>query len=124
MALYRPCVQTYDQDPDRPALDLKCATSVPTMAPTHRRLYSSPRPTRGERPLAHLAGFSGVLVADGYAGFNELYKTAQPSGALTEAAQFRSASERDPPAAHERQSRGRCRTASRVSGAAPASSSA
>ena len=28
---------------------------------------------RGERPLAHLAAFSGVLVADGYAGFNGLY---------------------------------------------------
>ncbi len=28
---------------------------------------------RGEHPRAHLAGFSGVLQADGYAGFNGLY---------------------------------------------------
>ena len=41
---------------------------------------------RGERPLAHLAGFSGVLVADGYAGFNGLYEKARPGGPLTEAA--------------------------------------
>ncbi|OAH23547.1 hypothetical protein AX289_30730 [Methylorubrum populi] len=40
---------------------------------------------RGERPLAHLACFSGVLVADGYAGFNGLYEEARPGGALTEA---------------------------------------
>lgn len=41
---------------------------------------------RGERPLAHLADFSGVLVADGYAGFNGLYEETRPGGALTEAA--------------------------------------
>ncbi|WP_232629101.1 IS66 family transposase [Methylobacterium sp. Leaf118] len=41
---------------------------------------------RGERPLAHLAGFSSVLVADGYAGFNALYENARPGGPLTEAA--------------------------------------
>ena len=41
---------------------------------------------RGERPLAHLAAFSGVLVADGYAGFNGLYEGRRPGGALTEAA--------------------------------------
>lgn len=37
---------------------------------------------RGERPLAHLAAFSGVLHADGYAGFNGLYE----SGRIVEAA--------------------------------------
>jgi hypothetical protein len=37
---------------------------------------------RGERPLAHLAAFSGVLQADGYAGFNGLYE----SGRIVEAA--------------------------------------
>lgn len=43
--------------------------------------FASPdRP--GERPLAHLAAFSGVLQADGYAGFNGLYE----SGRITEAA--------------------------------------
>ena len=37
---------------------------------------------RSERPLAHLATFSGVLQADGYAGFNGLYE----SGRIVEAA--------------------------------------
>ena len=37
---------------------------------------------KGERPVAHLAGFSGVLQADGYAGFNSLYDT----GRIVEAA--------------------------------------
>jgi transposase len=37
---------------------------------------------RGERPLTHLAHFSGVLQADGYAGFNGLYET----GRIVEAA--------------------------------------
>ncbi len=40
---------------------------------------------RGERPLAHLAAFSGVLVADGYAGFNGLYEAGRVGGGLTEA---------------------------------------
>ena len=41
---------------------------------------------RGERPLSHLAGFSGVLQADGYAGFNGLYESGRQGGALVEAA--------------------------------------
>ena len=41
---------------------------------------------KGERPLAHLAAFSGVLQADGYAGFNGLYEGRRPGGALIEAA--------------------------------------
>lgn len=41
---------------------------------------------RGERPLAHLAGFKGVLHADGYAGFNRLYEGGRTGGALIEAA--------------------------------------
>jgi transposase len=42
--------------------------------------YSSDR--KGERPLAHLKDFTGVLQADGYAGFNGLYE----SGRIVEAA--------------------------------------
>jgi transposase len=34
--------------------------------------YSPDR--KGEHPQAHLSGFKGALQADGYAGFNELYK--------------------------------------------------
>ena len=41
---------------------------------------------RGERPLAHLAAFAGVMQADGYSGFNGLYEASRPGGALTEAA--------------------------------------
>jgi transposase len=37
---------------------------------------------KGERPLAHLAAFRGVLQADGYAGFNGLYE----GGRIVEAA--------------------------------------
>ena len=37
--------------------------------------YSPDR--KGERPLAHLSDFSGILQADGYAGFNRLYETGR-----------------------------------------------
>ncbi|RRC72839.1 IS66 family transposase, partial [Escherichia coli] len=37
---------------------------------------------KGIHPQTHLAGFSGVLQADAYAGFNELYR----DGRITEAA--------------------------------------
>jgi transposase len=37
---------------------------------------------KGIHPQTHLSGFSGVLQADGYAGFNELYR----DGRITEAA--------------------------------------
>lgn len=42
--------------------------------------YSPDR--RGERPAAHLAGFTGVLQADAYAGFSRLYE----AGRIVEAA--------------------------------------
>jgi transposase len=42
--------------------------------------YSPDR--KGIHPQSHLAGFSGVLQADAYAGFNELYRDGQ----ITEAA--------------------------------------
>src|ERR1051326_4222133 len=37
---------------------------------------------RGERPAGHLQNYSGILQADGYAGFNKLYET----GRIVEAA--------------------------------------
>ncbi len=40
------------------------------------------RTEKGIHPQTHLAGFSGVLQADAYAGFNELYR----DGRITEAA--------------------------------------
>ncbi|MCS5879986.1 IS66 family transposase [Klebsiella variicola subsp. variicola] len=49
----------------------------------HRRCGSPTAPTeKGIHPQTHLAGFSGVLQADAYAGFNELYR----DGRITEAA--------------------------------------
>jgi transposase len=41
--------------------------------------YSPDR--KGEHPLAHLRSFSGVLHADGYAGFEQLYRPGQISEA-------------------------------------------
>lgn len=40
--------------------------------------YSPDR--KGTHPQAHLAGFSGVLHADGHAGFNDLYRARAPDG--------------------------------------------
>jgi transposase len=51
-----------------------------TAAPAVLYRYSPDR--RAEHPRAHLAGFSGVLHADGYAGFDGLYD----SGHVVEAA--------------------------------------
>ena len=49
----------------------------------HRRCGSPTAPTeKASIRQTHLAGFSGVLEADAYAGFNELYR----DGRITEAA--------------------------------------
>ena len=37
-------------------------------------VFFAPPDRKGAHPLAHLAGFAGVLQADGYAGFNGLYE--------------------------------------------------
>lgn len=50
------------------------------LAPAVWFAYSPDR--KGIHPQTHLAGFSGVLQADAYAGFNELYR----NGRITEAA--------------------------------------
>ncbi|HCB2860388.1 IS66 family transposase [Klebsiella aerogenes] len=50
------------------------------LAPAVWFAYSPDR--KGIHPQTHLAGFSGVLQADAYAGFNELYR----GGRITEAA--------------------------------------
>ncbi|MBY0255922.1 MAG: IS66 family transposase [Methylobacterium organophilum] len=55
------------------------------MRPPASVFFASPD-RKGERPLTHLAAFSGVLQAHGYAGFNELYEGRRPGGALIEAA--------------------------------------
>ena len=45
--------------------------------------YSPDR--RGEHPNRHLAGYAGILQADAYAGFNDLYRPGRKPGPLTEA---------------------------------------
>jgi len=40
----------------------------------------------GEHPRRHLAGYAGILQADAYAGFGELYDAARRPGPVTEAA--------------------------------------
>ena len=40
----------------------------------------------GEHPSQHLAGYAGILQADAYAGFNDLYAPGRRPGPVTEAA--------------------------------------
>ena len=44
------------------------------------------RNRRGEHPARHLAGYAGILQADAYAGFGELYAAKRKPGPITEAA--------------------------------------
>lgn len=45
--------------------------------------YSPDR--RGEHPRKHLAGYAGILQADAYAGFNDLYHPGRTPGPITNA---------------------------------------
>jgi transposase len=53
-------------------------------APPAALYYASPD-RRQEHPERHLAGFTGILQADAYAGYNVLYNSARPQGAVTPA---------------------------------------
>jgi len=48
-------------------------------------LFHYSRDRRGVHPQAHLAGYRGILQADAYAGFGELYAATRAGGAITEA---------------------------------------
>jgi transposase len=48
-------------------------------------LYYASRDRRQEHPALHLQGFSGILQADAYSGYNTLYDPARPAGAITPA---------------------------------------
>jgi transposase len=48
-------------------------------------LYYASRDRRQEHPERHLHGFSGILQADAYAGYNGLYDLARPQGAIAPA---------------------------------------
>jgi transposase len=45
--------------------------------------YSADR--GGKHPDQHLAGYAGLMQADAYAGFNNLYKASRPGGPIVEA---------------------------------------
>ncbi len=53
-------------------------------APPAAIFYYSPD-RGGEHPQKHLAGYAGILQADAYAGFNELYLEGRKPGPVTEA---------------------------------------
>jgi hypothetical protein len=44
------------------------------------------RDRTADQPNRHLAGYSGILQADAYAGFNDLYRPGRKPGPITEAA--------------------------------------
>ena len=51
-------------------------------------LFHYARDRRGEHPRAHLASWSGVLQADAYGGYNELYQPDRQPGPVLEAGCF------------------------------------
>ena len=48
-------------------------------------LFRYSRDRRGEHPTAHLAGWSGILQADAYAGFGKLYAAERRPGSVAQA---------------------------------------
>lgn len=51
-------------------------------------LFHYSRDRRGEHPQAHLAAWSGILQADAYGGYNELYREGRDLGPVLEAGCF------------------------------------
>jgi transposase len=49
-------------------------------------IFSYSRNRSGEHPARHLAGYAGILQADAYAGFGQLYDGKRRPGPITEAA--------------------------------------
>ena len=59
----------------------------PFGGPSHQAaVFFYPRDRGGEHPCRHLASYSGILQADAYAGFNDLYAAGRKPGPITEAA--------------------------------------
>jgi transposase len=48
-------------------------------------LYYASRDRRQEHPARHLGGFTGILQADAYSGYNELYDPSRAQGPITPA---------------------------------------
>ena len=51
-------------------------------------LFHYSRDRRGEHPQAHLATWSGILQADVYGGYNDLYREGRHPGPVLEAGCF------------------------------------
>jgi transposase len=51
-------------------------------------LFHYSRDRRGEHPQTHLAAWSGILQADAYGGYNELYRAGRDPGPVLEAGCF------------------------------------
>src|SRR5215472_14258485 len=66
-----------DLRPGRPAVWRRGATGGDVLLLT--------RP-QGEHPQAHLAGYAGILQADAYDGYNQLYLAGRKPGPIQEAA--------------------------------------
>jgi hypothetical protein len=49
-------------------------------------IFCYSRNRSGEHPARHLAGYAGILQADAYAGFGDLYEARRRPGPITEAA--------------------------------------
>src|SRR6202048_3407908 len=61
--------------------DRPCGGSDPPAA-----MFYSSRDRRGEHPQAHLANYAGILQADAYDGYNQLYLAGRNPGPIREAA--------------------------------------
>jgi hypothetical protein len=48
-------------------------------------IYYASRDRRHEHPVRHLRDFAGILQADAYDGYNELYEPSRPPGPITSA---------------------------------------
>jgi transposase len=48
-------------------------------------LYYASRDRKHEHPVQHLQAFTGILQADAYSGYNELYDPSRPQGAIAAA---------------------------------------
>ena len=78
MPTTRPCRSWRRRRPAQAASGSMCATIGRSAARTRRRRFFEYSPSRhGEYPRKHLAGWSGVMQADAFAGYNELYDAAR-----------------------------------------------
>jgi len=72
----------------RPLAKIGTVVSSPCTKQRHNApaaLYYASRDRRHEHPARHLQNFSGILQADAYSGYNELYEPSRALGPITSA---------------------------------------